>query len=182
MMGWGTPPGKHASYSVEPDSDGRFQVHVLPGKYHLSASSGSSHNYIFPPPIPETYYPGVIEADRASEIAVSPDSQVGNIYFELPYYGPTRHVEVILVNEDGSPASSKIVAHTGRYPGEVRSAGWTQKLTDTHGRATLDVWQSLEYDLHIYESLSGDSTNIPAGSEPVSRRFVIHPLRPPAQR
>jgi hypothetical protein len=177
MMGWGSPPSRRASYSVNPVSDGRFQVHVLPGKYRLTAISGNSHNYVFPPPIPKTYYPGVIETARATEIVVPPDSQVGNIYFELPDYGPTRRVEVLLVNEDGSPATNKVVAYTGRYP---QTSGWTQKLTDSRGRATFDVWQSLDYDLHIFESGSGDNTNIPAGSESVSRRLVIHSW-PPAQ-
>jgi len=153
MMGWGNPPTKRASYFVDPDSAGRFQVPVLPGKYRLSAVSSDNHNYVFPPPIPKTYYPGVIETARATEILVPPDGNTGNIYFELPDYGPTRRVEVVLVNEDGSPASNKVVAHTGTYPGDrYRTAGWAQKLTDSLGRATFDVWQSLEYDLHVFES------------------------------
>jgi hypothetical protein len=182
MTGWGNPPTKRISYSLEPDSDGRFQVHVLPGNYRLSAVSGDNHHYVFPPPIPKTYYPGVIETVRATEIAVPSGGHVGNVYFELPDYGPTRRVEVELINEDGSPARNKVVAHTGTYPGErFRTAGWTQKLTDSSGRVTFDVWQSLEYDLNISETVSGDSPHIPAGFEPVSRRFVIHPWRPPSQ-
>src|SRR5262249_31349543 len=147
---WGDPTTQRRSYSFEPDSDGRFQVHVLPGTYQLSAVSSDNHDYVFPPPIPKTYYPGVIEPGRATEIVVSPGGHVDNIYFELPNYGPTRRVEVELINEDASPATNIVVAHTGRYPGErFRTAGWTQKLTDASGRVTFDVWQSLEYDLQI---------------------------------
>lgn len=180
MMGWGDPPiqrvisVQRATYSVHPDSTGRFHARVLPGKYRLTVVSSDNHRYVFPPPIPMTYYPGVIEKARATEMVVPPDGNVGNLYFELPDYGPTRRVEVVLVNEDGSPASNVVVAHTGTYPGDqYRTAGWTQKLTDSLGRASFDVWQSLDYDLRISESPSGDKTHIPAGSEPVSRKFVI---------
>lgn len=183
MMGWNDPAIKRISYLFHPDSDGRFQVRVLPGKYRLSAISGDKHSYVYPPPIPKTYYPGVIDAVRATEIMVPPDGKVGSIRFEFPDYGPTRRVDVVLFNEDGSPASNKVVAHTGRYPGEgSRTAGWTQKLTDSRGHVTFDVWQSLEYDLQFSERVSGDGTKIAAGSKPVSRRFVVHPWRPTPKR
>ena len=97
-----------------------------------------------------------------------PGGHADGIYFDLPDYGPTRRVEVVLVNEDGSSASNKVVAYTGEYP----AAGWTEKLTDSSGRATFDVWQSVAYELHISEFPSGDSPHIPAGSAPVSRRLA----------
>lgn len=184
LTGWGAPPTTRPVYFVTPDSNGRFQTHVLPGKYRFSAVSPDSHDSVFPPPIPKTFYPGVLEESRASEIVVSPggQSEIGD--FHLPEYGGLRRVEVVLVNEDGSPAPNQVVAHTGRYPGDsYRTAGWTQKLTDAQGRAVFEVWQSLDYRLHLSSgSFSGDAVDVSAGNGPVSRRFVMRPYRPSTVR
>lgn len=178
----GAPSSSSVSYDFVPDADGRFRVHVLPGKYRLTVESQDSHNYVTPPPIPKTHYPGVIDPRLTTEIVVRLDEQVKNVELKMPDHGPTRRLEVILVNEDGSPASNWVVAHTGRYPGELyRTAGWTQRLTDAHGRAIFDIWQSLDYDLHI-TSGSGDNPHVRAGSEPLMRRFVVHPWRPARER
>lgn len=177
VAGWGGPPVQRTHYVLNPDSEGRFRKNVLPGKYRLSVMSLDSHSYIFPPPIPKVYYPGVIEIARAEEIVVPPGHEVDHLDFRIPDNGPVRRVDVALVRADGSPAANIVVAHTGRYPGErYRTAGWTQKLTDAQGRATFDLWQSLDYDLHIDGVVSGDTLRISAGSAPVTRRFTVRPF------
>jgi len=208
MSGWGTgssgasglPPRKNVHYWLTPDENGRFHAQVLPGRYRLSAMSRDSHDYVFPPPIPKTYFPGVLEPARATEIVVRAGGSGGggdapqsggalrDIEFRLPEYRGTRRVEVELVREvDRSPVSGEVVAYTGRLPStkgrEFRITGWTQKLTDSRGRATFEVWEFLDYDLHIHGVAAvagpGDDEErrlrpeIPAGMGPVSRRFVI---------
>lgn len=168
-------PPKRTIYKVNPDSEGNFRLHVLPGTYRLSAMSSDRHEDAFPPPIPRTYYPGTADRALAKDIVVTADGGgVGGVDFRLPDYGRTRRVEVVLTHQDGRPASNQVVAHTGKRPGDPhRTAGWAQKLTDAQGQATFELWQALDYQLHVASKTSGDSTHISAGSSPVSLRFVL---------
>lgn len=84
MTGWGGPPAHSTFYVEKPDSDGRFQIRVLPGKYLLSVVSINRRFDAVPPPIPKTYFPGVTERNGATEIVVLPGSAVTNINFRLP--------------------------------------------------------------------------------------------------
>lgn len=172
--GWGAPARQRVHYVVDPDEKGRFKIAVLPGRYRLSAMSGDRQEPAPPTPLlPTIYYPGAIDEAKAREIEVRPGSHVKDIEFRLSDFAAKRTVEIFVVREDGSPAIGKTVAYTGRYPSSpYRSTGWAQSVTDARGRVAFEVWQSLDYELHIGWLPKSEDRRIPAGSGPVRRRIV----------
>jgi hypothetical protein len=172
LTGLGTPPWrrKRLSYSVQPDAAGRFQIHVLPGSYRLKAVDHDRHNHLFPPPDYALYYPGALTWQQATEIRVPDGGSVQNIHFELPDPGPARRLEVVLVHADGSPAPNRHISYTATRTGQLR-----EQRTDRMGRAAFEVWQTLDYQLHVQDGANSQHLPIPAGSEPVKKRIVVHP-------
>lgn len=176
-LGWEGPAADTTTrwprYFVTPGADGRFRMPILPGRYRLTARSVESAQSVSPPPIPKTYYPGVLDEARATEIEVPVGATIENITFRLPEYGPTRKAEIALVHQDGSPARNVVVAYAGRFRGDrYQTVARTQKQSDAKGRLVLELWPSVDYRLEI-SNAGGDNPFVNAGVEPVRRRFTI---------
>jgi len=89
-------------FEAKTDSEGRFRFEsVSPGRYYLGANI---MDYLRNSSVPRTYYPGQRSRDGAIPIEVKLGEASENLLFTLPDFGPSRVIQLCVVDENGIPA------------------------------------------------------------------------------
>jgi len=94
-----------------------------------------------------SYYPGVADIERASEIHVHPGERIQLFDHTLPAELPLRTIRGRVVRADGGSAVGASV--TLDLPGFVSNAGW-QSVDEEDGEFTLEGLDALAYEVSSY--------------------------------
>jgi hypothetical protein len=110
---------------AESDAEGEFRIEGVPaGRYLVSASDPSPANVLSdatgPLRYPPTYFPGVLQAERAKRVTVTAGSAPARVEFRLQLVRPSG-VSGVIRTEDGRPLVNGAVVMTAEENG-VRSA------------------------------------------------------------
>jgi hypothetical protein len=141
--------------------DGRFVIDDIGlGEYYLVANDDgviSSDE-----PFPLTYYPGVLEKEKATVLTIASGDKLEDFDIHIPSQRPTRTIQGRLLFSDGRPVDEGSVEFVSE-----EKAGQDQDhvyaTTDAEGRFKLTVLEGTKGTLHgsLY-SFSRESAQCPA--------------------
>lgn len=160
------------SFQGTSDSQGKFDVQLMPGAYGLSVVAPTDLKAPEPepgaPPLAwiRSYYPGVPLADSASNIVVLPGGEVSDVELKLLAV-PAHAVRGVLVNPDGTPAPKVPVVTGPDFPSRrvesqpdgsfefpsVPEGEWRLSADFQHDGILHRAWQWIEVSRHDLESV-----------------------------
>jgi protocatechuate 3,4-dioxygenase beta subunit len=142
------PSGTGSPTSVRTDSEGRYEMKLLPpGRYLLGVRIYGSAGATYAP-FPRTYYPGVGDANRATTITVAEGQRIGLNDLILPPRLVERILNGIVVDTAGRPINGATVwLKENEYQDHDMPY---RKETDSEGRFSFKVYEGINYRLSAY--------------------------------
>ena len=175
-------------FDATTNADGSFSFQsVSPGRYLLGSNIIGLNSSTVPP----TYYPGQRNRNGAYPIEVKLGETVSNLRFALPDFGGQREIQVCVVDEDGTPIPSAIIAPDYGTKGPD-FAQLTKLSTSETGCASANGYTGVAYSIHavlrpegadIWHIRMSDFFVVDPGEEPVHAVLVLHkPLGSPSRK
>jgi hypothetical protein len=142
------------------DENGRFKIDDIGlGEYFLIANDDNV--ITSDEPFPLTYYPGVLEKEKATILTIASGDKLQDFDIHIPSQRPTRTIEGRLLFSDGRPVDDGSVEFASEEkPGQDQDRVFV--TTDAEGRFKLSVLEGSQGTLHgSLLHLSRDYANCP---------------------
>jgi len=130
------------------EADGRFMIDdVALGDYYLVANDDGVIDS--DEPFPLTYFPGVLEKEKATVITFGSGDKLQDFDIHLPTQRPTRTIQGKLLFSDGRPVDDGSIEFISEEkPGQTQDH--VNVTTDAEGRFKLSVLEGSRGTLHGY--------------------------------
>ena len=167
-------------FEAQTDAGGRFRFEsVSPGRYYLGANI---MDYLRRSSVPRTYYPGQRSRDGAIPIEVKLGEAAENLLFTLPDFGPSRTIQLCVVDENSNPAPfSRIGDASEKLGADFANLGENLQTDETgclkangYTRAAYAVRASLAAPGGDFrQARFSDSVVIPPGDDSVRQVLTL---------